>query len=468
MTLSRILFLLSVTVLPFFSLAHLPALVGDSTLPGASYVKKVRLKCANLSEMMDKKEQKYLNSLLQQERKLKKKLLQKDSMAASRIFSDAESFYERLPGGDSMSINAKKYIPELDSLGTSLSFLTNSSTQQLPNMQEAQKVVSDLKQHFNQAEYIKRELDKRKQFLKDQFTQMGMVKDLKKYNEQLYYYKVQMNEYQNLLKDPSKIEKKALDLLRTSTAYQKFFAKHSQLANMFRLPAGANEQPNITLDGLQSRAMLEQQLGQPLGNLNANNPVSQQAQSGNQQLQKVKNELTNKLGKGKEELDMPAFKKNEQKTKRWFDRLEYGVNVQSSKTNGYFPATSDFAGSIGYKVNDRSTVGIGSSYKLGWGSDIRHIRVSHQGLGLRSFLDIKIKGSFWASGGAEYNYRSAFKNFDILKGHSSWQQSMLLGITKKFSLNAKVKANMQLLYDFLHHQQIPRTQAVNFRVGYTF
>ena len=72
----------------------------------------------------------------------------------------------------------------------------------------------------------------------------------------------------------------------------------------------------------------------------------------------------------------------------------------------------------------------------------------------------------WISGGAEMNYRSQFKNFEILDDYSPWQKSALLGISKRYRISKKVKGNMQLMYDFLSSQQIPKTQPVVFRIGY--
>ena len=92
-----------------------------------------------------------------------------------------------------------------------------------------------------------------------------------------------------------------------------------------------------------------------------------------------------------------GFKPNSQKTKSFFRRLEFGINIQSQRSNGYFPVTSDIGLSLGYRLNDKSTIGVGISYKVGWGKNIQHINITHQGVGLRSFVDWKIKGSFWLS-----------------------------------------------------------------------
>jgi hypothetical protein len=52
----------------------------------------------------------------------------------------------------------------------------------------------------------------------------------------------------------------------------------------------------------------------------------------------------------------------------------------------------------------------------------------------------------------------------------SWQESGLLGISKIISVKSKLfkKTKVQLLWDFLSYQQLPRSQPLKFRVGYNF
>src|SRR6185503_17560245 len=174
-----------------------------------------------------------------------------------------------------------------------------------------------------------------------------------------------------------------------------------------------------------------------------------------------------KLGGGNSEADIPDFKPNNQRTKTFFQRLEYGTNVQTQKSGYFFPTTTDLALSVGYKLNDKSTVGIGTSYKMGWGRDIQHIAISHQGIGFRSFLDMKIKGSFYASGGFEYNYQQPFESLQQINSLDAWSKSGLVGISKIISVKSKVfkKTKLQLLWDFLSYEQRPVGQPVKFRVG---
>jgi hypothetical protein len=65
------------------------------------------------------------------------------------------------------------------------------------------------------------------------------------------------------------------------------------------------------------------------------------------------------------------------------------------------------------------------------------------------------------------NYRSAFARIEQLNMLRDWQQSGLVGISKKYTISKKLKGSMNLLWDYLSYNQIPRTQPVVFRIGYS-
>jgi hypothetical protein len=211
------------------------------------------------------------------------------------------------------------------------------------------------------------------------------------------------------------------------------------------------------------------------GTINPQGYLQQQTQLAQTQLNNLKDRV-NQLGGGSSEINMPdGFKPNSQKTKTFLKRLEYGFNLQTQKTNYFLPTTSDIALTVGYKINDKCTIGVGASYKLGWGNGINHISMSNQGIGVRSYIDLKLKGSLWVTGGYEQNYlpELAGKLDSLPAGiHGSswgkgWQSSGLIGLTKKIKMGKKA-SNVQLLWDFLSYSQVPRTQPVKFRVGYSF
>ncbi len=428
-------------------------------------------KAGKLEKKLVEKSMQTLNSLQRKEEKIYKKLLGgKDSLMAKAKLHEIESNYSGLKTkltNPAFVNQAKQYIPQLDSLSTSLKFLTESGIG--GKVTDALARTESLKDKFQQAEVIKKFIKERRELLKQQLEKLGMVKQLKQINKQVYYYAAQVKEYKEILKDPKKIEKKALELLSKTKVFQNFMKKNGVLASLlgFRqdLDATANV---IDLTGLQSRVQVNQLIQQQIatGGPNIQQQMQQNMQTAQQQFQLFKDKL-NQAGGNDADLEMPDFKVNNQKSKSFMKRLEYSANVQSQKSTSFFPGTSDIGLGLGYKLNDKSVIGVGASYKMGWGNGWNNIRLSHQGIGLRTYADLKLKGSIWISGGYEQNYRSAFNDFSILEDRSIWQSSGLLGISKKYKVSKTLNGKVQLLWDFLSYEQVPRVQPIIFRIGFS-
>lgn len=442
------------------------------------YLDAVKKQSKNIAGSLDHKSQKYLDKFQKLESKLRSKLKTVDSVAASEVFGNAKEQYAALQEKLKGNLPLTKYIPELDSMNASLDFLTKNpqllkiSGELKGKLASASIIVKTLQSKMQGAEEIKKFLKERKLYLRQALEKFGFARQFKKLNKQVYYYSQQLNEYRAMLKDPKKAAKKAMAILSKTKLFQDFMRKNSLLARLFRLPGDPNDPTNASnLAGLQTRAQVNALIQQQIasGGPNAQTQFQQNVQAAQLQLNQLKAQLM-RFGSGNSDDIMPeGFRKNDQKTKSFLKRLEYGTNIQSQRATNFFPVTSDIGLSLGYKLNDQSIIGIGASYKLGWGRDFRHINLSSQGLGLRSYIDIKLKGSFWISGGYEQNYKSAFRDFILLKDYSAWQKSGLLGISKVVSLKTKFfkKTKLQVLFDFLSHDQIPQTQPFIFRINYS-
>jgi hypothetical protein len=449
---------------------------------------KVTQRTAKLNDLLNRQTNKYLQKLQKQEARLQRKLQQFDPTAASQIFDAATATsYQSLSNKVDAPVPTGEngeYLSHVDSLKNSLSFLlqkqlpgSNTNETNLP-LSNALRQVQQLQSNLQQSEQIKNFLLQRKQLIKqalDIYT--TLPKDITAcytaFNKECYYYAQQVQEYKALFNDPGKLQRKLLTLLNKLPAFQDFMKQHSELARLFAVPGSYGNA--VSLTGLQTRAQVQELLQNQLaaGGPNAMQIFQQNLQSTRAQINVLKDKI-NKLGGADAELDMPDFKPNNGKIKSFWKKLEYGSNIQSQKSNNFFPSTTDIGLSVGYKLNDKSVVGIGGSYKVGWGKDFRHIAISSQGVGFRSFLDVMIKGSFFASGGFEYNYQPIVYTQGLtqqeLMAIEKWRQSGLLGVSKVISLKNKVfnKTKLQLLWDFLSQQQIPKNQPLKFRVGYNF
>ncbi|WP_089811910.1 hypothetical protein [Chitinophaga sp. YR627] len=438
-------------------------------LPG-KYLSEVKKKSDRVERLVNKRADKALTRLLKQEKKMKARLWKADSLAAKSIFTKSIDSLGSLKSGLKSKIASK--LPAgniyLDSLGGSLKFLEGKGALLCASKEKLSGVtrsIESLQGKLQQADQIKAYIRQHKKELKEQLSKYtGFSKDLMKINKEAYYYGQQVSEYKALLKDRKKAEAKAIELLKKMHAYNDFLRKNSQIAGMFNLGAtGSNTAQS--LEGLQTRSQVEQMIQQRLGS----DPVARQAAS--QQMEQARtqlNELKEKFPDLDNAGDMPDFKPNPMKTKSFVQRLEFGGNIQFQKSNHYFPTTSDIAGQVGYRFYKSGTAGIGASYKLGLGSGWNNIVLSHQGVGLRLFIDWKLKGSFYVNGGGEQNYVSTLTHAGQQVDWSGWQGSALLGLSKKYNVNAKLKGNIMLLYDFLAKQNTPSTSPIKLRLGYNF
>lgn len=442
------------------------------------YIDAIESTVNNTDRKLSEYSDKYLNMLSKQEQKLYEKIKRIDAVAAKLIFSEAQgkykAFSERLHTATEMITRKNNsYIPLLDSMGTSLSFLQNGKLSGLQNLnndvsvKEALKKISSLQTKLDEVENIKEFIKQRKEILTTQMSRFGLLKDLRKYSKQAYYYQAQLLSLKEDLNEPEKLISKSLSVLRELPAFKKFFNQHSELASLFMLSGGTENFNPANFPGLQTSHSVKDMIQQRMGfsGLSSNGSMGQQMGSVQGQLSQLRDKI-NKAGGSNSDFTVPDFKPNDQKTKGIGKRLELGTNFQTVRSNGFFPATTDLGLSIGYKMNNKATAGMGISYKVGLGDGFNKIQISHQGVGFRTFVDVKIKGNIYLSGGAELNYRTLIREFDQLKDISAWQKSALLGLTRAYKFGNKHQGNVQMLFDFLYNTQVPKTQPVLFRVGY--
>ncbi|MBZ5858564.1 hypothetical protein [Flavihumibacter profundi] len=449
----------------------------------AGYLSEIIQRTSQLEGKIDASTEKVLPQFQKQQEKIRKKLAKVNPEAARKIFDNTEQRYKDLTNALNSPDKLTHYIPYLDTLKTSLKFLDKQKV--LFNAPKGQDglgtellggtmdKVTNLEQQFQKAELVKQYMREQQLVLTQQLQNFGFARQLKHLNKEAYYYSQQINDYKESLKDPKKIERKAINILSQTKLFQDFMHKNSMLASLFRMPSdGQEDMPNLEgFSGLQTRSQVNQIIQSQIGagGPDAMKQLQANGQHAQDMLQQLKNKV-NEFGAGANDGIMPNFKPNNQKKKSFLKRLEYGTNIQTQRPNVAGPVISEIGLSTGYKINDKGVLGIGASYKMGWGQDIQHVRISHQGAGLRSFLDYKLKKTVWLSGGFEMNYLSMFSSIEQLNAMHAWQQSGLLGLSKKLPMASKLFKNtkVQVLWDFLSSYQVPKAQPILFRIGYSF
>ena len=465
---------------------------------------RIQSSTAHLNQTLAQQTGSYLQKMARQEERFRRRLSTVDSAGAARLFAGSAQQYQSLEtrmrtdtGGHGRSFSGV-YPPYLDSLQGAVGYLKQNpqllqgggatqpgtpTAKQVAQLQGTGTQLRALQAKMGDADQAQAFMQQRKQLIGQYLAQHGLsTGPLSKLyggmNQQVYYYSQQLRQYKEMWSNPDQLTQKALAALNRLPAFQTFMKNNSMLGGLFHLPGSYGVSPSVS--GLQTKeqvaALVQGQTGGTGGGGGSGSfagggmgALQSNLQNAESQLDTYKSKLSS-LGAGNGDMDMPNFKPNEQRTKTFWRRLEYGANFQTTHTNYYFPMVTDLGLSLGYKLGHNNVVGVGASYKLGWGNGIQHIAFSNQGVGLRSFLQIGIKGGFSATGGFEYNYTMPFASFQNLKLIQDWTKSGLVGVTKTVSLKNRVfkKTSVSLLWDFLSYQQVPQTQPFLFRVGYNF
>ena len=443
-----------------------------------SYFQQTEKKVQTYSRRITTKTEKTLTKLSHWEKKIQQTLQKVNPEAANRLFApDQMSFakaLEEYQKGQSVALGYKAtYDQYRDDLTTQLKYFETQKDQfdqkYLSALQKSKEADVQLNEEEQRNAAMQKFIKERKQqLMQEALKYLGKNKYLQKINKETYYYAETLRNYKDIFSDQKKTEQAALQLLDKIPAFKKFMRENSLLASMFRMPDNVANAPSLA--GLQTRASVNSFIQNQIsaGGPNAMQEVQQNLQQAQAELSQLKDKVL-KAGGNNSDAELPDFKPNTQKTKTFLQRVEYGANFQPERSSGLLPGAMNIGLSVGYKINDKSSAGIGASYRLGIGS-IDKIRFSHEGLGLRSYLDWKLKKQFFVSGGFEMNHFASFKNIAQLRDANAWQSSALLGISKKIPVKSKLMkgTKLQLMYDFLYREQVPVRQPVVFRVGYNF
>jgi hypothetical protein len=114
------------------------------------------------------------------------------------------------------------------------------------------------------------------------------------------------------------------------------------------------------------------------------------------------------------------------------------------------------AATAGFKWSSKLQTGFGLATGFGLGQDWSHIHFSFQGVGGRAFAEWKWIYGIGIYGGYERTYKQfAFtgnkENTETLQpsphNTATWNESVLLGLTKSYKINSKWNGAIQVLYD---------------------
>jgi hypothetical protein len=396
--------------------------------------------------------------------------------------SKGQQWLSHLQSPDSLlaATGAGPYISRLDSLQTMLQFMPPQAGTYLAQLQQQ---AAALKSRLGQLQEHEQWLQQHQAQWAQLWQQQGLGKllpsELRQLQTQALTLRAQAEDWKTILNQPGRAEQEALRLLNKLPAFQRFMQQNGELARLFGTPntGAAGAAGTASLAGLQTIQGMQQLLQQRFGNgQQVQQQLQSQLQAGMAQISQAQQQLNGLLQQGGS-VGNTAITPYQQeqaalKSKTFWQRIELGWNLQTGQRVRQFPASNDLALSAGYKLNPNSVIGIGIAYKFGLGT-WQKISLSHEGIGLRSFIDWRLTNSnaklfanFWLTGGYELNYWQRMERLTGLRS-LAWQQSGVIGLTKQVKVG-KQTSKMQVLVDVV---QLPSGQPGRYllvRVGKGF
>ena len=414
-----------------------------------------------------------LNKLKRKETHFAHKLKNSDSLAYARYKLQSSPSYDSISKlsksdtGITAASFSKQKNTSVDSLRGVQSFVQSKSglSTNAPQAQGTNSDLNSLQGKMNFHNYINQLITQRTNNLKNLAGSESNVPGLKGIEKQVFYGKSKMSVYKEMEEDPTKAEDKAMEYLQGTSSFDKYMknAIQGEAGSMQALAADGAGASELESMGYQTKRQMQKNLQQQFGNnLGA---VALQMSSQVNDFQKNVTGVTDNIKESKQSLtsikhiDKPSFSVNPMRGLPFWKRIEKQYNWQTTRasTNGKQPAIIEPSAMFGFKHTPKLTYGIGAATDIGLGQSWQNIHLSFQGIGLRSFVSWEWQYGLGAYAGYERMYNKFVftkkvqtQSADVpINAHSttSYNESVLLGVTKKYCINNKYNGQIQLLYD---------------------
>lgn len=423
------------------------------------------------NKRVEKQQQKVLAKLSKQESRFAKKLKRQDSTAYQVYQNNSVSFdsIRRIQKPDSAGLSRKsrsRTNSSLDTLKGVKNFITDKANivgadNNLTS--DYDDKLSELKNDAVHNEDVNKLISNRTNFLKGIKTKDGKsVSGLKSIQKQSFYSNEKIKAYKQIADDPSVAEQKALEYLQGKEGFDKYLSYSGESGG--RSMNGASP-AQLEKMGFQTKQKVQESIQKKVGSNNLGSlqqSMGGQVKDYQQHLQKV-NEIKNTAKqtqsslKGLKSVQKPAFKVNPMRGQPFMNRIEQQYNWQTTRaTNQDGPAMLSFSYMAGFKHTPKLSYGLGIAPIVGLGSNWNNVRITFEGIGLRSYAAWQWQYGIGAYAGYERTYKQAvFENNDATvsvlqeRPHNkkNYSEAVLIGLTKSYKINDKMNGSIQLLYD---------------------
>lgn len=455
-------------------------------------------------------QQRLLKRLKRKEEKFAKELAKKDS-AAYRDYLEKTITYDSISRLSKDSTNAQKLVSKKNSLVDSLKgiqkFISDKTERlnsiagvsgaDLPDNAYSER-LSALQQQLNVQEQLKQQLQQRTRTLEG-LAEGKNISGLQSIQKDVYYAQEKIKAWKQLANEPDDLEEEALEYLQGTDGFSDYLKTNDKPYS--GLPANATA-ADLERMGFQTKkqvsAILQQKLGDNLGAVQQQ--MAEQVKQYSDKLDDISGKVKvakdginsakqtlSEIKQAKEHvknIEKPAFKKNPERGKPLWQRLERGFSFQTTRstTGGVRPAMLELGASVGFKHTPKLSYGIGIGISTGLGQNWQNIKLTYEGIGTKAYADwifmygVSVQSGYeriFRPGNRAYLPRAAEHaepavpakdNNNINQIFGGQQQSAYLGMMKRYRINNKYNGTFLVGYNFLWKQEGSKTPFI-LRIG---
>ncbi len=447
-------------------------------------------------------QQKLLRRLKKQEARMMKQLAAKDS-ALYKQYLDMPLTYDSITSlsKDTAVLNQRtgRRNATIDSLNGIQQFIQKQAGKlnsvaglagkELPGGDYTSK-ISELQSKLNAEQQVKDLIQQRSKAL-EQLAGGKNIAGLQNIQKNVYYAQEKMKAWRELADDPDEAEEKAMEYLQGVEGFDNYLNTNK---NAF---GGLGN--NATAADLQSMGyQTKSQMGKMLQDKFGNNLQAVQQSMGEQvqQFSEKLNGVTDKVKEAKnaaneakqtlaeakaakvklKHIEAPAFTKNPERGKPFWQRLETQYNFQTMRAtpDGLRPAMLELGASVAFKHTPKLSYGVGLATSIGLGQNWQNIKLTYEGISARAYADWIMLYGFSIHAGYEQIFRPLNRSYleehadpnnpqpqqsdNTLKAaFGGGQQSTYAGIMKRYRINSKWGGTFLAGYNFLWQQNNLRT-----------
>ncbi len=339
--------------------------------------------------------------------------------------------------------------------------------------------LGELQQRLNAEQQIKNLVQQRTQALEGLAGKAG-ISGLKNIQKDVYYAGEKIKAWKDVANEPDEAEAKALEYLQGTEGFSEYLNPNKNAWGGMGNNATAADLERM---GFQTKRLtteaLQQTFGSNLGGLQQG--MAQQVQAFQEKYNDISgkvNEAKSKVQEGKQSIteaknlaqqtkniEKPAFRKNPERAKPFWQRIEWQYNFQTTRpTPEGRPAMLELGASAGFKHTPRLSYGIGIGLSTGLGQGWQQIRISYEGLSARAYADWQWQYGISLQAGYERAWRPQnraylYENQDrpkpadpasgLKEAFGAAQEAAYIGLMKRYRINSQWSGTFLLGYNFL-------------------